>query len=81
MSHTHLTSSTLIGLKFVAKIQENYESDRDWGTGFELLKMMRHNNIVNAVCIATRLCNPGYSHIGKNDLHTLMMLVFKHSNH
>ena len=47
------------------KIQENYESDRDWGTGFELLKMMRHNNIVNSVCIATRLCNPGYSHIGK----------------
>ena len=44
---------------------ENHESDRDWGTGFELLKMMRHNNIVNSVCIATRLCNPGYSHIGK----------------
>jgi hypothetical protein len=47
------------------KIHENFDSDRDWGTGHELLKMMRLNNIVNAVCIATRLCNPGFSHIGK----------------
>ena len=47
------------------KLTENFESDRDWGTGHELLKMMRQNDIVNAVCIGTRLCNPGYTHIGK----------------
>ena len=46
------------------KIVENFESDRDWGTGHELLKAMRDND-VTGVCFATRLCNPGYVHIGK----------------
>ena len=52
-------------LEHRGKIQENFHSDRDWGTGHELLKMMRDQEIVNAVCIATRTCNPGYSQIGK----------------
>ena len=47
------------------KIIENYESDRDYGCGFSLLKMMRENDIKNALCIATRKCNRGFSHIGK----------------
>ncbi len=51
------------------KMTENFDSDRDWGTGFELLKMMRDNDVVNTVCIATRLCNPGYSHIYKKTLY------------
>ena len=45
------------------KIVENFDSDRDWGTGFRLLKMMRENDIIG-VCFATRLCSPGYVHIG-----------------
>ena len=48
------------------KMEENFESDTDWGTGFELLKAMRDKNIVDHVCIAIRICKPGYSHIGKN---------------
>jgi len=47
------------------KITENFDSDRDWGTGYELLKMMRDNDIVNTVCIATRLCNQGHINIHK----------------
>ena len=47
------------------KIVENFDSDRDWGTGFRLLKMMRENDIIG-VCFATRLCSPGYVHIGHN---------------
>ena len=39
------------------KITENFHSDRDWGTGHELLKMMKNNDIVNTLCIATRTCN------------------------
>jgi hypothetical protein len=46
------------------KIVENFDSDRDWGTGHELLKAMRDNG-VTGVCFATRICNPGYIHIGK----------------
>lgn len=44
---------------------ENFDSDGDHGMGFNLLEMMRKNAIVNTICIATRLCNPGFSHIGK----------------
>ena len=47
------------------KVTANFDSDRDWGTGHELLKMMRENSMVNCVCFATRTCSPGYSHIGK----------------
>ena len=47
------------------KITENFDSDRDWSTGHELLKMMRENNMTNTLCIATRMCHPGFSHIGK----------------
>lgn len=47
------------------KTHENFDSDRDHGCGFELLKMMRQHDITNALCIATRKCNPGFSHIGK----------------
>ena len=47
------------------KLQENFDSDRDAGTGHELLKMMRINNLTNVICLATRHCNPGYLHLGK----------------
>ena len=46
------------------KIVENFNSDRDWGTGYELLKAMREND-VTGVCFAMRFCNPGHTHIGK----------------
>ncbi len=46
------------------KLVGNFESDRDWGTGHALLKTMRENE-VSGVCFATRLCNPGFAHIGK----------------
>jgi len=35
------------------KITENFHSDRDWGTGHELIKMMKTNEIVNTLIIAT----------------------------
>jgi len=47
------------------KIIENFESDRDWGTGYELLKAMKKDDIINTVFIATRQCNPGFAHLGK----------------
>ena len=47
-------------LRHRVKIQESFGSDRDWGTGHELLKITREHEIVNAVCTATRSCNPGY---------------------
>ena len=47
------------------KVSENFDSDRYWATGHELIKMTRENNMVNTVCIATRMCNSGFLHIGK----------------
>ena len=47
------------------KVTENFESDRDWGTGHELLKAMREHDMVNVICVATRTCSPGFVHIGR----------------
>jgi len=47
-----------------SKTVENFQSDRDWGTGHALLKAMRDEDITG-VCFAIRVCHPGYSHIGK----------------
>ena len=46
-------------------ILENFDSDGDHGVGFELLKSMMENKLTNTVCLATRICNPGFQHIGK----------------
>lgn len=45
------------------RVIENFDSDRDWGAGFALLKHMREHGMNNAICIATRSCSPGFSHI------------------
>lgn len=46
-------------------IQENFDSDKDPGTGLELLNAMRKDKIENTVCVATRTCRPGYQHINR----------------
>jgi hypothetical protein len=43
---------------------ENFDSDGDHGTGIELLKSMRRNEVINCVFFATRHCHPGHKHIG-----------------
>jgi hypothetical protein len=46
-------------------ITENFESDGDHGVGLRLLKEMQQEDIVNKLFVATRICNPGYTHIGQ----------------
>jgi len=47
-----------------AKKIENFDSDRDWGTGNALLNMMRDKDINNTLCIATRTYNADHIFIG-----------------
>ena len=47
------------------RMQENFDSDRDWHCGLELLKEMREKEIDGALWIATRTCSSQYTHIGK----------------
>ncbi len=58
------------------KVVENFESDRDWGTGNALLSFMKEKNFLG-VCMATRLCKPGYSHIGKKRFTIINELCFQ----
>ena len=44
---------------------ENFDSDGDWGVGFNMLKFMQDDNIVNFVLIVTRNCSSDFKHIGK----------------
>ena len=57
---------------------ENCNSDRDWATGYELLKAMREND-VTGVCFAMRFCNPGHTHIGKKKSKLLMTCACNHT--
>ena len=46
---------------------ENFESDGDWGVGFNMLKFMKDNNIQNYVLVVvTRDCSADFKHIGSN---------------
>ena len=45
------------------KVFENFDSDRDCGTGYALLKHMREMDMNNIICVATRTCSPGFTHI------------------
>lgn len=47
------------------RLRENFDSDKDPGTGLELLKHMREKQVVNTVFISTRTCPVGYEHISK----------------
>ena len=58
------------------KMVENFDSDRDWGTGNALLNLMREKDI-RGVCLATRLCKPGFSHIGKKRFSIINDLCFQ----
>ena len=46
-------------------ITENFNSDGDHGTGWELLKHMRSSGDTNVLRIGTRVCTQTYSHIGR----------------
>ena len=45
---------------------ENFESDGDWGVGFNMLKFMKDNNIQNYVLVVTRDCSADFKHIGSD---------------
>ena len=45
-------------------IQENFDSEFDYGVGLNLLRWMKRENLVDVVCFATRTCSTGYRHIG-----------------
>jgi hypothetical protein len=51
-------------LKGHGKIEENFDSDRDWNCGLELLKSMKSSNLTNTLWIATRTCSSDFKHIG-----------------
>ncbi len=60
-------------------IVENFDSDRNWNCGLELLNMMRANNITDTLCLATRTCAPDYVHIGKRRFELMNSLCLQAS--
>ena len=47
------------------KIQENFDSDGDWGIGLEILRSMQEKENVNCISVVTRCCLPNFQHIGR----------------
>ena len=47
------------------QVTENFDSDRDWYCGLELLNHMKQLEIVNSLWIAIRTCSRDFSHIGR----------------
>ena len=59
---------------------ENFDSDGDDGTGLQLLKFMREKKLVNCAFFATRLCKPGYKHIGPRRFQHMKDLCYEAYN-
>ncbi len=63
------------------RVTENFDSDRDWNCGLELLKMMQLNNLTDTFCLATRRCDPDYVYIGKRRFELMKSLCLQaHGN-
>ena len=43
---------------------ENFESDGDYGVGYNMLQFLKEENIINSVVVVTRDCGPDFQHIG-----------------
>ena len=63
------------------EIEENFLSDRDYGAGLELLKHMRENDHINCAMFATRICTPGFKHLGNKRFEYIKQVCTEATEH